>query len=82
MGDVGLRELRQQASELVRRVETGEVVTVTISGRPVAELRPLSRDRTWRRARDLDDLFSGPDDAAWAADRELVDRDILDPHSR
>ncbi len=38
---VGVRELRQRASELLRRVEAGETIEVTDRGRPVALLAPL-----------------------------------------
>jgi len=38
---VGVRELRQRASELLRRVERGEVIEITDRGRPVAQLGPL-----------------------------------------
>jgi prevent-host-death family protein len=38
---VGIRELRQRASELLRLVERGETVEVTDRGRPVALLTPL-----------------------------------------
>ena len=41
MTRVGIRELRQRASELLRRVEAGEVFEVTDRGRPVAVLGPL-----------------------------------------
>ena len=41
MASVGVRELRQQASELLRRVEAGETIEVTDRGRPVAVLAPL-----------------------------------------
>ncbi len=42
MGEtVGVRALRQRASELLQRVAGGEVVTVTDRGRPVARLVPL-----------------------------------------
>ncbi|MDQ6927559.1 MAG: type II toxin-antitoxin system prevent-host-death family antitoxin [Actinomycetota bacterium] len=41
MGSVGIRELRQRASELLRRVETGESIEITDRGRPVAVLAPL-----------------------------------------
>lgn len=37
---VGLRELRQNASELVRRVESGEEIEITVAGRPGARLVP------------------------------------------
>ena len=41
MQRVGIRELRQRASELLRLVEAGETVEVTDRGRPVALLTPL-----------------------------------------
>ena len=41
MATVGIRELRQRASELLRRVEAGETIEVTDRGRPVALLGPL-----------------------------------------
>jgi prevent-host-death family protein len=41
MPRVGVRELRQRASELLRRVEAGETIEVTDRGRPVAVLAPL-----------------------------------------
>ena len=75
---VGLRELRQQASELVRRVEAGEEVTITVAGRPSARLVPAGT-RQWRSWADLADLFDGPADADWARDRDLVDQEVGDP---
>jgi prevent-host-death family protein len=41
MTSVGVRELRQRASELLRRVERGEAIEITDRGRPVAVLAPL-----------------------------------------
>ena len=38
---VGIRELRQQASALLKRVAGGEVVVVTDRGHPVARIVPL-----------------------------------------
>jgi prevent-host-death family protein len=40
MASVGVRELRQRASELLRRVEHGETIEVTDRGRLVAILSP------------------------------------------
>lgn len=40
MSEVGIRELKQNASEVVARVEAGEEITVTNRGRPVARLLP------------------------------------------
>jgi prevent-host-death family protein len=41
MARIGVRELRQRASELLRQVEAGETIEVTDRGRPVAVLAPL-----------------------------------------
>ena len=41
MTSVGIRELRQRASELLRLVEAGETVEVTDRGRPVALITPV-----------------------------------------
>ncbi|MDQ1295535.1 MAG: hypothetical protein QG608_3420 [Actinomycetota bacterium] len=60
--EVGLREMRQNASDLVRRAEGGEHVTITVAGRPAAVLGPVS-PRAWRRWDDLADLFRKPIDA-------------------
>lgn len=41
MTSIGVRELRQRASEFLRRVEAGETIQVTDRGRPVALLSPI-----------------------------------------
>lgn len=74
----GLRELRQNASELVRQAEAGAVITVSVSGRAVAELGPAHRDR-WRSWSDVAAVFAGPDDPDWTADRDRVDQVPDDP---
>lgn len=43
MLSIGIRELRQRASEYLRRVEAGETIQVTDRGRPVALLVPTPR---------------------------------------
>jgi prevent-host-death family protein len=66
MASVGVRELRQQASVLLRLVEQGETVEITDRGRPVALLTPIPQGSPLERMRavgeveaataDLDDL--------------------------
>jgi prevent-host-death family protein len=41
MTSVGVRELRQRASELLREVAGGETIEITDRGRPVALLTPM-----------------------------------------
>lgn len=78
MASIGLRELRQDASGVVRRVEGGESIEVTVSGRPVARLVPAGRS-PWRRWAQVAEVFSGPPDEDWARERELLDDDPRDP---
>src|SRR5256885_15175409 len=64
MSRVGVRELRQRASELLRRVERGETIEITDRGRPVAVLGPLPQGSPWEQlltAGDADQAQSGPD---------------------
>jgi prevent-host-death family protein len=75
---VGLRELRQDASELVRRAQAGEEITITVSGRSSARLGPPEPIR-WRRWEDVAELFTGPSDPEWEHDRELVADEVRDP---
>lgn len=42
MEEVSIRELRNHGGEVVDRVAAGERLMVTRSGKPVAELRPVS----------------------------------------
>lgn len=78
MGTVGLRELRQNASELVRRVEDGEEITITVAGRPGARLVPAVPG-AWRRWADVAELFAGPADPDWQGDRAGIDQELRDP---
>lgn len=41
MERIGIRELRQNASEYIRRAEQGETIELTDRGRPVARLTPI-----------------------------------------
>ena len=43
--DIAVRELRNHTTGVLRRVERGERLRVTVNGRPVAELGPLARRR-------------------------------------
>jgi prevent-host-death family protein len=67
VADTPARELRNDVSAVLRRVENGERLTVTVSGRPVAELRPLP---TRPRSMDWNAFFR--DSHRWRADRELA----------
>ncbi|MDN5797927.1 MAG: type II toxin-antitoxin system prevent-host-death family antitoxin [Intrasporangium sp.] len=81
MTTVGLRELRQAASDLVRRVEAGEEIIITVSGRPSARL-VAARPTRWRNWDDIAELFHGPTDSEWEQDRDLLDPRVRDPWAR
>lgn len=78
MSTVGLRELRQDASDLVRRVEGGEEIEITVSGRPAARLVPISQ-RRWQSWDEIASAFSGRPDPTWVDDRGRIDGRIVDP---
>lgn len=71
MATIPQRELRNNVADVLRRAEAGERLTITVGGRPVAELGPLSG-----RARPADPvelmamLRETPVDDAWL--RELL----------
>ena len=78
MSEVGLREVRQNASELVRRAQAGERVTITVSGRPAAQLGPVDV-QSWVSWTSVADVFAGPGDPDWATDRDRLDDALRDP---
>lgn len=47
MAEIALRDLRNHTSAVLRRVEAGERLVVTVDRRPVAALVPLDRRRSW-----------------------------------
>jgi len=81
--DVPQRQLRNETAKLLRRVEAGERLRVTVHGHPVAELGPpraatafLSRDRL---VDELGGLLDGDD----RLDEELrgLDTPAIDPYA-
>lgn len=63
MDRVGVRELRQRASELLRLVEQGETIEVTDRGRPVALLTPIPEGSILDRLRASGELEPAIEDA-------------------
>ena len=47
MAQVSLRDLRNHTAAVLRRVEVGERIQITVDRRPVAELVPLQRRARW-----------------------------------
>jgi prevent-host-death family protein len=53
MREVGVRELKTSLSSVLREVEEGEQIRVTVRGRPVADIVPSGAHRGDRRLREL-----------------------------
>lgn len=49
MAEIASRELRNQTRALLDRVANGEHITITVEGRPVAELTPIAHRPRWMR---------------------------------
>lgn len=47
MPEIASRELRNNTRALLDRVEAGEPITITVDGRAVAVLQPVSRRPRW-----------------------------------
>jgi prevent-host-death family protein len=45
--DVGVRELRNQTSQVIDAVRAGERVTLTVRGEPVADIVPHRQRERW-----------------------------------
>lgn len=67
MPTIPQRELRNEISDVLRRAERGEHFTITVDGRPVADLGPLSGGKRAAPAGRLTDiLVDTPVDPAWS----------------
>ena len=64
MRDVSSTELRNHTANVLRRVEAGERVRISVNRRPVAELVPLERPR-WSSGAAMERILHGvrPDEA-------------------
>jgi prevent-host-death family protein len=78
MTTIPQKELRNQVGEVLRRVEAGETLTVTVAGRPVAELSPL-RGRRWVGGDALRRVWQGPAPNDLISDLERLDSGVTDP---
>ena len=47
MAEVASRELRNNTRAVLDRVEAGEVVVITVDGRPIARLEPIGNRPRW-----------------------------------
>jgi prevent-host-death family protein len=72
------KELRNHVGEVLRRAEAGEHFTITVSGRPVAELGPV-RARQWVASAQLRELWNAPADPTLTQDLHMLGGALTDP---
>lgn len=75
------KELRNHVGQVLRRVEAGETVLVTVSGRPVAELSPAAR-RRWITGEALASVWRGPAPRGLDEDLARLSAALMDPFDR
>lgn len=84
--NASLRDLNVKASELARRAQAGEVITITDRGRPIADLGPHRPGMRFARKDDVLRAFAAlpPIDAErFRADLDaVVDPGFVDPFDR
>ena len=74
MEQVSVRDLRNRTADVLRRVEGGEHLQITVDHRPVAELVPLPSRSTWvPRERVLASLVQADADLKIQLDEALPD---------
>jgi prevent-host-death family protein len=78
MATIPQKELRNHVGEVLRRAEAGEQFTITVSGRPVAELGPV-RARRWVSSAALADLWATPPDPTLEEDLKVLGGQLADP---
>jgi prevent-host-death family protein len=74
------KELRNNIAEVLRRAEAGEEFTITVAGRPVAQLGP-ARKRRWVSGADLARVWETPAPQTLDEDLKRFPGDIADPFS-
>lgn len=78
MDSIPQKQLRNQVGEVLRRVEAGETLTVTVAGRPVAELHPAAH-RRWVSGLALAAVWHGPTPRGLDHDLARLGAALVDP---
>jgi prevent-host-death family protein len=78
MASIPQKELRNNVAEVLRRAEAGEQLTITVAGRPVAQLGPV-RTRQWVPSAQLADLWATPADPTLEQDLAHLGAEMIDP---
>lgn len=78
MATIPQKELRNNVGEVLRRAERGERLTITMAGRPVAQLGPAA-GRTWVAGPALACVWDAPAPTGLEADPERFPGRLVDP---
>lgn len=78
MPTIPQKELRNNVADVLRRAEAGEEFTITVAGRPVAQLGPTQR-RRWVSGSDLARVWETPAPHTLAADLGRFPGSLVDP---
>ena len=78
MARIPQKELRNNVADVLRRAEGGEQFTITVAGRPVAELGPTSR-RQWVGGAQLERVWTTPAPHGVDVDLERLQAGLTDP---
>jgi prevent-host-death family protein len=78
MPTIPQKELRNNIGEILRRAEAGEEFTITVSGRPVAELGPR-KPRTWVSGEVVNEILKRPADPDYMLDIEEFGFELRNP---
>ena len=72
------KELRNNVADVLRRAEAGEEFTITVAGRPVAQLGPARR-RQWVSGPELAKIWDTPAPETLTEDLDRFPAELVDP---
>lgn len=80
MPTIPQKELRNNVGDVLRRAEAGEEFTITVAGRPVAQLGPTQR-RRWVSGPELARVWETPAPETLGDDLEQFPSQLADPYA-
>ena len=78
MATIPQKELRNNVADVLRRAEAGEEITITVAGRPVAQLGPTTH-RRWVSGPALRAVWRTPAPKTLGADLERFPASLVNP---